>query len=59
MNSKGHLILSLLKSFIRIVGCILSIVFVGKHPVRSAVTLSSGLLGAEILGVLEELADKR
>ena len=53
MNSTGHLIVSISKSFLRIFSCILAY---GTHNVEY---LALGFLIAEILGVLEELVDKR
>lgn len=53
MNSKGHLIISLAKSFIRVVGGIITL------STNSVVPLAIGVMVAEIGGVLEELVDKR
>lgn len=53
MNSKGHLILSLIKSFLRCLGCITCLIF------RDTVWVASSFLGAEVLGILEELVDNR
>lgn len=53
MNSKGHLILSLLKSLLRCSGCIASLL--SGDPLYMAFSF----LGAEILGILEELVDRR
>lgn len=53
MNSKGHLIISGAKSILRIVGCIGTLV---KH---SVVFLVACFGIAEILGIAEELVDKR
>lgn len=53
MNSKGHLTISLVKSFLRIVAIVLSAVS-GRIS-----CLYIGFVGAEILGVIEELVDKR
>ena len=53
MNSKGHLIISLVKSFIRVVGGIITLV------TNSVIPLAIGVMVAEIGGVLEELVDKR
>lgn len=53
MNSKGHLIISLAKSVIRVVGGIVTLV------TNSVVPLAIGIIVAEIGGVLEELVDKR
>lgn len=53
MNSKGHLFISITKSGLRILSCILSIIL------KSFTPLAIGFGVAEILGVLEELVDKR
>lgn len=53
MNSKGHLIISLVKSFVRVVGGIITLV------TNSVIPLAIGVMVAEIGGVLEELVDKR
>lgn len=53
MNSKGHLIISGCKSIIRIVGCGISII------TKNITTLAVAMAIAEILGICEELVDKR
>lgn len=53
MNSKGHLIISLAKSVIRVIGGIVALVK------KSVVPLAIGIIVAEVGGVLEELVDKR
>lgn len=53
MNSKGHLYVSLAKSVMRIGACIWSIAAGNVMPV------AIGFLGAEVLGIAEELLDKR
>lgn len=53
MNSKGHLIISLTKSAVRVVGGIVTLV------TKSIVPLAVGVIVAEIGGVMEELVDKR
>ncbi len=53
MNSKWHLITSLIKSAIRIGACVLAL----KR--KDVQVLAIGLLMAEALGVLEEVGDKR
>ena len=53
MNSKGHLYISLIKSTIRIIGCVSTLV------TKDIVLLAVAFGFAELLGVLEELADKR
>lgn len=53
MNDKGHFLISMTKSGIRILGSMIAI------KKRSIAVLASALLGAEILGIAEELVDKR
>lgn len=53
MNSKGHLYVSTMKSIIRIGACILSM------ATSNVVVLAIGFLGAEVLGIIEELVDQR
>lgn len=53
MKDKGHFIVSVTKSGIRIFGCILCLL------TKSLVPLAVGFLLAEFLGILEELLDKR
>ncbi|MBD5081854.1 MAG: hypothetical protein HDT44_08860 [Ruminococcaceae bacterium] len=53
MNSKGHLIISLAKSSIRVIGGIAALIS------GSIVPLAVGVIIAEVGGVLEELVDKR
>lgn len=53
MNSKGHLFISLAKSAIRVIGCVITLV---NH---SVVPLAVGIIVAEVGGVLEELVDER
>ena len=53
MNSKGHLYISLVKSSIRILGCI------GTYFSRDVMILVGSFGFAELLGVVEELADGR
>ena len=53
MNSKGHLIISLAKSIIRVVGGIAALAG------ESIVPLAVGIIIAEIGGILEELVDRR
>ena len=52
MNSKDHLIISLVKSFIRVAGGIIAL------ATNSVIPLAIGIMMAEIGGVLEELVDK-
>lgn len=53
MNSKGHLYISIAKSIVRILSCIVAIMLCNAIP------LAIGFLAAEILGIVEELVDKR
>lgn len=53
MNSKGHLIISLAKSAVRVVGGIATLIK------KSVIPLAVGVIVAEIGGVLEELVDER
>lgn len=53
MNSKGHLIISLAKSFVRVIGAIATLV------TKSVIPVAVGIVVAEVGGVLEELVDKR
>lgn len=53
MNSKGHLIISLIKSTIRIIGAMAAFIE------NSVIPIAAGLIIAEIGGIAEELIDKR
>ena len=53
MNSKGHLFCSVAKSAMRIISCIVTLY------VKDINVMVLGFLGAEVLGVAEELFDKR
>lgn len=53
MNSQGHLVCSLVKSIIRIAGALAVL------DIKSIEILAGCFLVAEILGVIEELLDKR
>ena len=53
MNSKGHLFISIAKSGIRIISAGFAIF------TKNITVLASGILIAEILGIVEELVDKR
>lgn len=53
MNSKGHLFISLVKSEIRVIGGIVTLVS------GSIIPLAVGIIVAEVGGVLEEFVDKR
>ena len=51
MNSKGHLMISLVKSAIRVIGGITSLI------TGLVIPLAVGIVVAEVGGVLEELVD--
>lgn len=53
MNSKGHLIISLAKSGIRVLSSAITL------AIGSTIPLAIGVIVAEVGGVLEELVDKR
>lgn len=53
MNSKGHLLISLTKSVIRVIGGIIAL------TTNSITPIAIGIIVAEIGGILEELVDKR
>lgn len=53
MNSIGHLAISIVKSGLRIGACAWAI------ESGSIVALALGFLAAEVLGIAEELVDKR
>lgn len=53
MNSKGHLFISIAKSVIRIASCCTAM------ATDSVKAIAVGFVAAEILGVAEELVDKR
>jgi len=53
MNSKGHLVISIIKSMLRIVGC-----FIAIDSKNFSLGFSMFMI-AEGLGVAEELVDKR
>ena len=53
MNSIGHLVISIAKSGLRIAACIVSLMNGTLWP------LAAGFLAAEVLGIAEELVDKR
>ena len=52
-NSKGHLYISLVKSFIRCGGGLITTVYATIMP------LAIFIIIAEILGILEEMVDER
>lgn len=53
MNSKWHFVVSNIKSTVRIIGCIIAIL------TKSIGLFATFFLIAEVLGILEELGDKR
>ena len=53
MKDKGHFYISLAKSVIRIFGCLLS------WKKKKLSILAAGLAAAELLGIAEEVFDKR
>lgn len=53
MNSIGHLVVSILKSIVRIGSCGWTL-FTG-----AIIPMAVGLIVAEVLGIVEELVDKR
>ena len=54
VKDKGHFIISILKSALRILACVVMII-----GTSSILFFSSMFLFAELLGIFEELADKR
>ena len=59
MNMNSHFKISLIKSILRILGCIIAIIVCFWSKTSSIIILSSALLVAEILGILEEIKDTR
>lgn len=53
MNSKGHLLISLAKSVIRVIGGAITL------ATGNIIPLAIGIILAEVGGVLEEIVDKR
>jgi hypothetical protein len=53
MNSLGHLIISLVKSLIRLLSCGISVIN------KSVMPIAIGFALAELLGIMEEAVDKR
>jgi len=53
MNSKEHLVYSIVKSLIRIFSCMACLIN------ENILTLAFGFLIAELLGIMEELCDER
>lgn len=58
-KGRGHFIVSLIKSLLRIGGCTAAWVAAWSNPQVGVVILAGSLCGAEVLGVLEEVLDKR
>lgn len=54
----AHFKVSLIKSFLRMGGCVAAMCLCGQVAIAILV-LSGSLLGAELLGILEEIMDKR
>lgn len=56
----NHFKISIIKSILRIAGCIIAIILTCLNLLLpSLITLSSALGVAELLGILEEVYDKR
>lgn len=56
----NHFKISLIKSLLRIVGCIVGVVYAATNLLTIGLLLISILFGtAEVLGILEEIFDKR
>ena len=56
----NHFKISIFKSLIRIIGCIIGIILTVFNNIDSGAIVTFSCLGvAEILGILEELFDKR
>jgi len=53
MKDKGHFYISLAKSLARIVGCLITLV------TNNLIPLGAFFIAAELLGILEEIVDKR
>lgn len=53
-----HLQVSVIKSIVRIVGCVLAIIF-ANTPVVGIILIALFFIIAELLGVVEELVDTR
>lgn len=54
----AHFKVSLIKSILRIGGCVVAMCLC-THAIAAILTLGGSLLGAELLGILEEIMDKR
>lgn len=57
MKDKGHFYISLIKSLLRIFGCSGLITYFGINNIVGI--FASAFLVAELLGIAEEVADKR
>lgn len=55
----AHFKISLIKSILRMIGCIGALVTCWLSPLIPIAILSGTLLGAELLGILEEVKDNR
>lgn len=58
MNSKGHLFCSIFKSMFRIIGC-LGALSSYLEPDAAVLWIGFTFLLAEVLGIIEEVMDKR
>lgn len=58
-KGRGHFITSLVKSLLRIGGCIVAWALASSHPQAGLTTLAGSLMVAEVLGILEEVLDRR
>ena len=56
MKDKGHFYASLIKSIVRIIACVGAFIITKDTSVK---VLAFGLAGAELLGIAEEVFDKR
>ena len=60
MNSKGHLYCSIVKSILRIGGCVASVLILATDNLELSISVLAGTLAfAECLGIFEELLDRR
>lgn len=60
MNSKGHLTFSLVKSVLRIIGGILLGILASRELLSAGmIAFAISFVGAEVLGIFEELVDER
>lgn len=58
-KGRGHFIVSIIKSLLRIGGCLAAWIVAYSNPQAGVIVLAGSLCGAEVLGVLEEVLDKR